>query len=126
MTGLRYLLVSALCFAAHVAIMTMADRAGIALPIAILLSFATVVVIGYALHSRLTFAVEHSRAAFASYAAAMAVMLPLSAALLWLFARGLNWPMPLAAPAGAAATLAVNFVLARTTLAARQRPRSTP
>ena len=124
MIGLRYFLVSVLCFATHVAIMTMADRAAIALPLAILLSFTTVVLVGYALHTRLTFAVRHSRSAFTSYFVAMAAMLPLSAALLWLFARSFGWPMPLAAPAGAAATIAINFVLARATLVARPRPRN--
>lgn len=119
MSGLRYLLVSGICMAVNVIVLIVADRAGLALAPAFVLSFAIVVAIGYLLHSRVTFAIAPTAASFAQYLLAMATMIPVSAAWLWLFAKALAWPMPLAAPAGALATAAVNVLLVRWTFAPR-------
>lgn len=119
MTGFRYLGVSGICMAAHVTVLIVADRAGLALAPAFVLSFAIVVAIGYLLHARFTFSIPPGAASFSQYVLAMAAMIPVSAAWLWLFARGLGWPMPLAAPAGALASAAVNFLLVRWSFAPR-------
>lgn len=119
MTGVRYLVVSGICMAVHVTVLIVADRAGLPLAAAFVLSFAIVVAIGYLLHARVTFSIPPGAASFSHYVLAMAAMIPVSAACLWLFARGLAWPMPLAAPTGTLASAAVNFLLVRRSFSPR-------
>jgi putative flippase GtrA len=121
-TGARYVAVSALCMATHVAIMIVADRAGIDLLPALALSFCTVVLVGYALHTRFTFAVARAPGGLLRYTGAMATTLPLASALLWLYSRWCGWPMWVAAPAGAATMLIVNYIAAHWALV--RRPQS--
>ena len=121
-TGARYIAVSALCMATHVAIMIAADSAGIDLPTALALSFCTVVVLGYALHTRFTFSVARESGGLIRYTGAMAATLPLASAFLWIYSRWCGWPMWMAAPAGAATMLVMNYGAAQWALARRPRP----
>lgn len=113
LTGVRYTLVAGLCMAAHIAIMIFADWAGMALAPALVLSFAAVVLLGYALHTHFSFAVARAPGGLMRYAGAMAAALPLAAGFLWIYSRGLHWPMWIAAPAGSLTMLLVNYALAR-------------
>lgn len=118
---LRYALVSGLCLITHNLIMIVADRLDLALPLGVIASFGLVVAIGYVLHSRYTFLALHGWQSFARYAAAMAANLPLSIALIWIFARVLFWPMPIAAPIATFAMLAVNFITSRWAIRGHRR-----
>ena len=121
-TGPRYAAVSAVCMATHVTIMVVSDRAGIDLLPALALSFCTVVLLGYALHTRFTFAVERAPGALLRYTGAMMTTLPLASAFLWIYSRWCGWPMWVAAPAGAGTMLAVNFIAARWALVRQPQP----
>ena len=120
-TGVRYLLVAGLCMAAHIAIMIVSDAAAIPLAPALLLSFATIVLLGYALHTRFSFAVARAPGGLVRYTGAMAAAFPIAAAFLWLYSRAFGWPMWIAAPAGSLTMLLVNFLLARWALVRKAR-----
>lgn len=113
MIGLRYLAVGGSCALVNVAVLVVGEAAGLPLWGVIALSFGLVCAVGYALHAMVTFAAPLAWGGFVRYVAAMAAGLPVSAALLWLFARALGWPMPIAASCATVATLALNFVASR-------------
>jgi putative flippase GtrA len=106
---LRYAAVSGVCMLAHNSVMIAADHLGHAILAGALASFCIVVSAGYLLHSRYTFAASRSRRGFLRYAAAMAVNVPLSAALTWGFTQPTGWPMAARAPAATFASLALNY-----------------
>jgi len=112
-TGARYLAVAGLCTATHLAIMIVADWAGIALLPALALSFGAVVLLGYALHARFTFAVARTPVGLIRYIGAMATAFPVASAFLWIYNQWCGWPMSLAAPAGSITMLVVNYLVAR-------------
>jgi putative flippase GtrA len=117
----RYGLVAALCMATHNLVMIAADRAGVAMPVAVLLSFGLVLLLGFALHSRFTFAVRGDLASLLRYAAAMAANLPLTILLLWLLVDLLAWPMVLAAPVATIVLVVVNYFASRWAIVSRAR-----
>ena len=117
--GSRYLLVAATCMIAHNLIVIGADSIGIAMPIAVFISFCVVVLLGFALHSRYTFAVKGDGRSLIRYAAAMALNVPLNILLLWLMLELMRWPMTIASPAATIVMLAVNFFASRWAIAAR-------
>jgi putative flippase GtrA len=110
---LRYLAVGGTCALVNIAVLVAAEAAGLPLWGSIALSFGLVCAVGYALHATVTFAAPLVWSGFVRYAAAMAAGLPVSAALLWLFSRALDLPMPIAASCATIATLALNFVSSR-------------
>jgi len=116
----RYILVAGACMVAHNAIMIGGDAAGLAMPVAVAVSFCVCVLLGFALHSRFTFAAKGEARALLRYTAAMALNLPATILLLWLFFALLRWPMALAAPAGTLVLLIVNFFASRWAIAARR------
>ena len=118
---LRYGLVAATCMGAHNLVMIVADRVGVVMPLAVLISFCLVVLLGFALHSRFTFAVRGDLASLLRYAAAMAANLPLTILLLWLLADLLCWPMALAAPVATIVLVVVNFFASRWAIVSRAR-----
>lgn len=120
--GARYIVVSAVCMTTHIAIMIVADQAGIGLFAAMALSFCIVVLLGYALHTHFTFAVARAPGALIRYTGAMLTTLPLASAFLWVYSKWCGWPMWAAAPAGAATMLAVNFLAAHWALVRRPQP----
>jgi putative flippase GtrA len=120
--GLRYLVVGATCALVNVAVLVASEAAGLPLWSGILLSFGLVCTVGYALHATVTFAAPLAWSGFARYVSAMAAGLPVSAALLWLFARALGWPMPVAASCATVTMLALNFVSSRWAVLYPARP----
>lgn len=122
MIGLRYLAVGGTCALVNVVVLVAAEAAGLQLWGGIALSFGLVCAVGYALHAMLTFAAPLAWSGFARYVAAMAAGLPASVALLWLFARVLGWPMPVAASCASITTLALNFVSSRWAVLRSARP----
>lgn len=122
MISLRYLAVGGTCALVNVAVLVAAEAAGLRLWGGIALSFGLVCAAGYTLHAAVTFAAPLAWIGFARYVAAMAAGVPVSAALLWLFARALGWPMPVAASCATIAALALNFVSSRWAVRRPARP----
>ena len=119
-TAYRYVLVSGTCLVVHNIVMIAGDSAGFAMPISLTTSFCIVVLLGFWLHSRFTFAVRGGAASLLRYTAAMATNLPLTFILLWLFAEMLRWPMIVAAPAATLILVIVNFFASRWAIGSRR------
>jgi len=117
----RYALTAAACMIMHNVIMIAGDAAGLAMPVAVLLSFCVCVLLGFALHSRYTFAVRGDGAGLLRYTLAMAANVPLTILLLWLFFTFLRLPMAVASPAATLVLLVVNFFASRWAIAGRRR-----
>jgi putative flippase GtrA len=117
----RYALTAAACMIMHNVIMIAGDAAGLAMPVAVLLSFCVCVLLGFALHSRYTFAVRGDGAGLLRYTLAMAANVPLTILLLWLFLTFLRLPMAVASPAATLVLLVVNFFASRWAIAGRGR-----
>lgn len=109
LVGGRYALVAGACLVTHNLVMIVGDQAGIAMPLLVVLSFAIVVVLGFSLHSRFTFAVQADARSLLRYAGAMAANMPVTIALLWLFCTILHWPMAIAAPTATVLLVVANF-----------------
>lgn len=118
--GSRYLMVAAICMITHNAIVIGGDAAGLAMPVAVFISFCVVVLLGFVLHSRFTFAVKSDGRSLIRYTAAMALNLPLNIALLWLLFERMHWPMIIASPVATIVMLVVNFFASRWAIAARR------
>lgn len=109
----RYLAVGGTCALLNIAILVAGDMLHLPLAISVAISFITVCIVGYRLHAGITFVAPVSRQGFVRYVLAMAVSLPASTLLLWLFARVLEWPMSYAAPCITVMMLFVNFLASR-------------
>jgi putative flippase GtrA len=118
-TGSRYLVVAAICMITHNAIVIGGDAVGIVMPVAVSISFGIVVLLGFFLHSRYTFAVKGDGRSLLRYTAAMALNLPLNILLLWLLFDLMRWPMVVASPVATIVMLAVNFFASRWAITAR-------
>lgn len=114
-----YAIVSGICVSLNNIILIVADRAGISLAGAILLSFGIVVIVGYTLHSFATFRQPLRLGAFGRYAASMAINIPLAAGALWLCRQPIGLPMAYAAPLATGGTMAANFMLSRWAISMR-------
>jgi putative flippase GtrA len=122
----RFFTVGLVCAATHNAIMIGGDWAGLHYVVSSLISFAVVVVLGFWLHSSWTFPDAHrTRTSFARYAGTMALNLPISIALMFVFVDLAGLPVALAAPAVTVLLAAFNFVGGRWALARRQSSRQT-
>jgi putative flippase GtrA len=117
----RYALTAAACMILHNIIMISGDAAGLAMPVAVFISFCLCVLLGFALHSRYTFAVEGDARGLLRYTFAMAANVPLTIALLWFFLTLLSLPMAAASPAATAVLLVVNFFASRWAIAGGRR-----
>ncbi|WP_318368389.1 GtrA family protein [Enterobacter sp.] len=122
-TSCAYLCISGSCFLGHNAIMIVAESAGAALWLAILLSFVTTVTAGYILHSVFTFKQPLSLRAFGRYAASMSLNIPLVFACTGFWYHWLEFPMPVAAPLASLCMLVLNFFLSRWAISASGRKR---
>ena len=122
-TTLVYGAVAGMCLLLHNATMIAADRAGVSLLAAVLLSFALVALTGYALHSRLTFREPMRLRALLRYGLAMSANVPLAFATTWVWHTLVGRPMIWAAPLASACMLAVNFVLTRWAVGGRSKVR---
>ena len=118
-TGSRYLVVAAICMVTHNLIVIGGDAAGLAMPVAVTISFCLVVLLGFALHSRYTFSVKGDLKSLGRYTAAMALNLPFNIALLWLLSELTHWPMDIRSPVATVVMLAVNFFASRWAIAGR-------
>jgi len=115
---LMYGAVSGSCLLLHNAVMILADRAGAPLIASVVLSFLLVALLGYVLHSLLTFREALGREKlglmrFGRYALAMSTNIPLAFATTWVWHGPVGLPMHWAAPIASGCMLAVNFVLSR-------------
>lgn len=115
MTGsmIRYSMVAGICLLTHNVVMIASDHAGASLLTAVVLSYAIVVVIGFVLHTRFTFASEISQKGFIRYAAAMLLNIPLAwiTTALWHDVVGLA--MLYAAPLATAMMVTFNYFASR-------------
>ncbi len=109
----RYLFVGFTCAALHNAILIGLDRFAVHYAVSSAVSFVVVVIVGYLLHSGVTFRAPRNISAFARYAVAMAANYPLIVALLFLMVTVGSLPVPIAAPAGTVALFGWNYVSSR-------------
>jgi putative flippase GtrA len=122
----RFFTVGLVCALTHNAIMIGGDWAGLHYVVSSLLSFAVVVALGFWLHSGWTFPdAQRSRISFARYAGTMALNLPLSIALMFVFVDLAHLAVVIAAPLVTVLLAAFNFVAGRWALARRQSSRQT-
>ena len=122
----RFFTVGLACALLHNAIMIGGDWAGLHYVVSSLISFAVVVMLGFWLHSGWTFPdAQRSRVSFARYAGTMALNLPLSIALMFVFVDLAHLPVVIAAPLVTVLLAAFNFVAGRWALARRQSSRQT-
>ena len=121
--SLRYAFVAGLSLLVHNVIIIGADAAGIPLIGGVLLSFCTVVVVGYLLHSHLTFREPPSWRRFQLYALAMAINIPVSFVMIWLWNVAVGLPMVWASPIATICMAVVNFLLSRWAIVSPTRVR---
>lgn len=112
-TAGRYALVSAVCLLTHNLVLILGSWAGLVMPVAVALSFCTVLLLGFTLHARFTFAVHGDVRAFLRYAAAMAGNVPLTLLLLWGMVDLGGWAMAIAAPVSTLVLVIFNFATSR-------------
>lgn len=110
---LRYGFVAAVSLLLHNAIIVAGDATGLPLIISVLISFCFVVVVGYLLHCRLTFRAPVEWSGFNRYAVAMAINIPLSFTMIWLWHVAAGLPMIWASPIATLCMIVVNFQLSR-------------
>lgn len=96
--GPRYAAVSLFCLLLSNAILIGADRMGLSSGLAVLLSAAVLIPVGFLLQARVTFAVSPTLDAFARYAGALATNVPLSWLILLIVHDLCHVDMALAAP----------------------------
>lgn len=109
----RYLVVGLICALLHNAIMIGGDFAGLHYVASSLVSFAVVVVVGFALHCHFTFQQDPSVKSFVRYAAGMAANFPLSIALMFIFCDLAKLSVPVAAPLATVLLFVWNFAASR-------------
>lgn len=105
--------VSAICLGLHNTILVAADALGFDYGVALLASFAIVVVVGFILHSRFTFGIAASLPGFVRYSLALIVNVPVQWVLLGAMIEGLRLPMLAAAPLSTATMMMLNFIASR-------------
>lgn len=109
----RFVIVGLVCAAAHNIIVLAADHWGLHYTTACVISFALVVVLGFALHVRFTFQAVPTLAGFRRYALSMAANYPLTLALLFVMCDLAGWPVAIAAPVATILLFAWNFAASR-------------
>ncbi len=109
----RYLGVGGACAALHNLIMIAGDAGGIPYPLSICVSYVLVVLLGYALHTTVTFREPRTVRGLLRYAAAIAGSIPATLLLLLVFKTWLRWPMAFASPAATVTMLAANYLTSR-------------
>lgn len=106
----RYLGVGGACAALHNLVMIVGDRGGVPYPLSICVSYVLVVLLGYALHTTITFREPRTGRGLLRYAAAMAGSIPATLLLLLVFRTWLRWPMVYASPVATVTMLAANYL----------------
>ena len=108
-----YFIVSAICLSIHNIILISMDYINLYFIFSIILSYLIVSFIGYVLHAMMTFCQPLSIFAFAHYALAMSLNVPLALATTWLWRHAVGLPMVWAAPLATVSMLFLNFGLSR-------------
>jgi putative flippase GtrA len=111
-------MVSGFCVMLHTANLIVADRIGIPLGLAVLLSFVIVACAGYVLHACFTFRQPLAVSRLVRYSVAMSANIPLAYITIWIWHVAVGLAMPIAAPIASACMLGLNFVLGRWAIAA--------
>jgi putative flippase GtrA len=109
----RFAIVGVICAATHNAIVLAADWWQIHYALSCLLSYVVVVVLGFALHARVTFEQPPTAASFTRYAVSMAANYPITLALLFLMCDVAGWPVAVAAPTATVLLMTWNFLASR-------------
>ena len=119
-TGLAYGFVAGTCLALHNAAMIGVDWAARGRLSALgvtaagfAVSFVVVSVVGYFLHSWLTFRESVSLARYGRYALAMSTNTPLAMGMTWALRGPAGMPMDYAAPLASSLMVVANFLLSR-------------
>lgn len=112
-TPFAYVVIAGICIVLHNAVIILADRAGMQLWLAVLLSFCLVAGTGYLLHSVFTFRRPLAPITFARYVIAMVANIPLAFVTIWFWHLQIGLPMVLASPLASVCMLALNFLLGR-------------
>jgi putative flippase GtrA len=112
-TRTRYLLVGFTCAVLHNAIVISFDHVGIHYAVASAVSFVVIVLIGYLLHTGLTYEQPRSLGTLARYTAAMAANFPLTVGFLFLLVTIAGLPVFVAAPIGTVLLFGWNFLASR-------------
>lgn len=110
--GWRYTLVGAVCATAHNVIMIVADQVGVHYLLGTVISFLAVTPLGYALHSRFTFAEPLRVKAFARFVGGVAMAYPISVAMMIVLCSGLGLSVAIATPIATVALFVWNFIAA--------------
>jgi putative flippase GtrA len=128
-TGLAYGFVAGVCLGLHNGVMIGVDwgmREGFGRgdfsPAAIIavgfaVSFVIVSLVGYGLHSRLTFRESLSLARYGRYALAMSTNTPLAMGVTWALRGPVGLRMDMAAPLASCLMIGANFLLSRWAIA---------
>jgi putative flippase GtrA len=111
--SIRFAAVGVICAMAHILIMLGLDRWRVHYALSCAVSYVVVVVIGYTLHLRFTFADSAHGASFWRYAAGMAANYPLTLLALFLLCDVAGWSVAIAAPTATIALMAWNFCASR-------------
>jgi putative flippase GtrA len=114
-----YAIVSGLCWTMSNAVLIAGDWANFPLSLSIGLSYALVVVIGYVLHTLISFKQPLALTSFARYAIAMSLNIPVAFAAVWLWRDSVGLPMLWAAPLATLCATAINFALSRWAISGR-------
>lgn len=110
--GWRYTLVGLVCAIAHNAIMIAVDQVGVHYLLGTVISFLAVTPIGYALHSRFTFAEPLRLKAFTRFVGGVATAYPVSVAMMIVLCSGLGLSVAIATPIATVALFVWNFAAA--------------
>ena len=123
LTAPRYLLVAITCAVLYNVIMIVGDFVGMHYVASTLVSFVVVVFVGYGLHATFTFGREFSVSALWRYALGMAVNLPGSLILMFVFSGLAGIPVAVAAPATTIILFLWNFAVSHWAIVANPATR---
>ncbi len=118
-TPARFAIVGLVCAVVHNVIMLSADRWGIHYTASSALSYAVVVVLGFALHVGFTFQQRPSLESFWRYAVSMAANYPITLALLFLMCDVAGLPVMIAAPTATVLMMLWNYFASRWAIAGK-------
>lgn len=120
---LAYLAASGLCALLHNVIVIGLDALGFHYVQSSLVSFAACVVVGFALHSALTFTGPQTAHAFWRYTVGMAANLPMSIAALFILVDVAGLPIAVATPLSMGAIVLANYWLVQWAILGRRTAR---
>ena len=114
-----YALVAGACLVTHNIVLIVTDAAGLPLIFCMLTSFVIVALLGYAMHSLVSFRRPLSLQGLQRYVSAMSAGAAIAFLITWICKDGIGLPMAAAAPLASALMLVVNFLLSRWAIVSR-------